>query len=164
MELDWVRSNRSRFVTSLALYRSRRRRRRIDLVIPCSTHCAPQVDVEGSSIFVTAPSDPTALNAYRQPPSVSINASPAAKAQKVLIIGSGAGSAHAIEGLREAGYEGAIKVITKENHLPIDRTKLSKGLMNDAKKVLLRDADFYKSLEAEFVLNAVCLSSIDPER
>lgn len=112
-----------------------------------------QVDIEGTSIFVTA--DAAALNAYRQPPSVSLNATPAAKAQKVLIVGSGAGSAHAIEGLREAGYEGAIKVLTKENYLPIDRTKLSKGLASDPTKVQLRDADFYKSLEAEFVLNVV---------
>lgn len=39
--------------------------------------------------------------------------------------------------------------------VPIDRTKLSKGLQTDPKKVALRDAAFYASLGVEFKLHSV---------
>jgi NADPH-dependent 2,4-dienoyl-CoA reductase/sulfur reductase-like enzyme len=42
-----------------------------------------------------------------------------------VIIGGGAGAAHAVEGLREAGYDGSIKVFSGEAYLPIDRSVLA---------------------------------------
>ncbi|KAL1410632.1 Apoptosis-inducing factor 1 [Vanrija albida] len=59
----------------------------------------------------------------------------ATKAQKVVIVGGGAGAIHAIESLRERDYAGDITVISAEPYAPIDRTKLSKGLVDDAAKI-----------------------------
>jgi NADPH-dependent 2,4-dienoyl-CoA reductase/sulfur reductase-like enzyme/nitrite reductase/ring-hydroxylating ferredoxin subunit len=69
----------------------------------------------------------------------------AAKAQeKVVIVGNGSGGLGAIEALRSGGFSGEITVISKENHPPIDRTKLSKALMTSVDQVAWRSADFYK--------------------
>ncbi|GAA5885205.1 hypothetical protein JCM16303_005902 [Sporobolomyces ruberrimus] len=114
-----------------------------------------KVEVDGSSVYVHAPSDEKALNATRQPggPKISIGESDEKKPTSVLIIGGGPGAAHAVEGLREEGFTGTIKVISKEPHLPIDRTKISKALIADPSKIALRSADFYKKLDVEFVLD-----------
>ncbi|GAA5938748.1 uncharacterized protein JCM15063_004857 [Sporobolomyces koalae] len=114
-----------------------------------------KVEVDGSSVYVHAPAEEKALNAYRQPggPKISIGETEASKPSSVLIIGGGPGAAHAVEGLREEGFKGTIKVISKEPHLPVDRTKISKALIADPSKIALRDADFYKKLSIEFVLD-----------
>lgn len=114
-----------------------------------------KVEIEGSDIYVHAPSDEKAINATRQPggPKISIGEDQASKKSSVLIIGGGPGAAHAVEGLREEGFKGTIKVISKEPHLPIDRTKISKALISDPSKIALRSADFYEKLQVEFVLD-----------
>jgi len=73
----------------------------------------------------------------------------------VLIIGGGAGAAHAVEALREEGYTGSIRVVSKEPHLPGDRTKISKALISDPNKLLLRSQAFYDKLKAQFILDTV---------
>lgn len=65
--------------------------------------------------------------------------------------------------MREEGFKGTIKVISKEPHLPIDRTKISKALISDPSKIALRSADFYKKLQVEFVLD-VEATSLDFEK
>ncbi|GAA5952022.1 hypothetical protein JCM3765_005172 [Sporobolomyces pararoseus] len=115
-----------------------------------------KVEIEGSSVYVHAPSDEKAISANRQPgaPKVSIGGDEQSEQRSsVLIIGGGPGAAHAVEGLREEGFKGTIKVISKEPHLPIDRTKISKALISDPSKIALRSADFYKKLQVEFVLD-----------
>lgn len=49
-----------------------------------------------------------------------------------------------VETLRQEGYDGRLLLITKENHLPYDRTKLSKVLNSDVNSILLRSQEFYK--------------------
>jgi NADPH-dependent 2,4-dienoyl-CoA reductase/sulfur reductase-like enzyme len=53
--------------------------------------------------------------------------------------------------LRECGYKGFITVISREPNLPVDRTKLSKALIADASKILLKPAEWYKSVSIETV-------------
>lgn len=48
-----------------------------------------------------------------------------------------------VEKLRQEGYDGRLLLITKENYLPYDRTKLSKALSSDANSILLRSQQFY---------------------
>ncbi|GAA6061208.1 hypothetical protein JCM10212_001529 [Sporobolomyces blumeae] len=114
-----------------------------------------KVEIEGSDVYVHGPADEKAVSATRQPrgPSVEIGTESASKPAGVLIVGGGPGAAHAVEQLREDGYKGTIKVVSKEPHLPIDRTKISKALIADPSKIALRTADFYKKLEVEFVLD-----------
>ncbi len=65
-----------------------------------------------------------------------------------VIVGGGPGAIHAAEGLRQGGYDGPITMITSEEHLPYDRTQLTKGFLSgdrSAKKMLLRPAKFFKT-------------------
>lgn len=79
--------------------------------------------------------------------------------EKVVIVGNGSGGLGAIEALRSGGFRGAITVISKENHPPIDRTKLSKALMTSAEQVAWRSADFYKEGGVDMVHGTV--TSVD---
>lgn len=48
------------------------------------------------------------------------------------------------ETLRQAGFEGEITIISKENELPYNRTALSKNLqIPDVSKIVLRDKKFF---------------------
>ncbi|GAA5859333.1 hypothetical protein JCM1840_004566 [Sporobolomyces johnsonii] len=114
-----------------------------------------KVETDSSSIYIHAPSSPDAVSQSREPsaPSVSIGTSSSTEPAGVLIIGGGPGAAHTIEGLRDEGYQRTIKVISKEPHLPIDRTKLSKALLWDTQKLALRGQAFYDRLGVEFILD-----------
>ena len=74
---------------------------------------------------------------------------------RVVIVGNGSGAIGAIEGLRGGGYTGAVTCISKEDHPPIDRPKLSKGLMTDPSQVAFRSADFYKEGGVDMVNDTV---------
>ena len=78
---------------------------------------------------------------------------------RVVVVGGGSGAFGAIEGLRAGGFTGFITCISNEPHPPIDRTKLSKGLVNDASKVTFRSADFYKEGDVDMVTDTV--TSVD---
>ncbi|KKZ67728.1 hypothetical protein EMCG_06595 [[Emmonsia] crescens] len=71
--------------------------------------------------------------------------------QKVVIIGGGSGTIGAVEVLREHGFNGQITIISKEPNLPIDRTKLSKALIPDPEKLLLRPKEWYSSVSISVV-------------
>ena len=80
--------------------------------------------------------------------------------ENVVIVGAGSGAVGAIEGLRQGGYTGFISCISPENeHLPIDRPKLSKGLMTDPSAVAWRKPEFYKEGGVDMIPASV--SSID---
>jgi NADPH-dependent 2,4-dienoyl-CoA reductase/sulfur reductase-like enzyme len=49
-----------------------------------------------------------------------------------------------LEALRENGFNGSITLIGSEGYPPIDRTKLSKALIDDASKIALRDEAWFK--------------------
>jgi NADPH-dependent 2,4-dienoyl-CoA reductase/sulfur reductase-like enzyme len=48
-------------------------------------------------------------------------------------------------------FKGSITVITKEPNLPLDRTKISKALITDPKKIEWRPAEWYQAASVEFV-------------
>lgn len=66
--------------------------------------------------------------------------------QTFVVVGAGLAGARAVEGMREAGFDGRIVLIGKEKDLPYDRPPLSKGLLKgetpDA-EVLLHEAGWY---------------------
>lgn len=75
-------------------------------------------------MFITAPEDAESLIGFRSPPIVQSKPEATIKSKVVpgtIIVGGGGGAAHAVESLRESGYEGSITVISAEPHLPIDR-------------------------------------------
>lgn len=78
-------------------------------------------------------------------------ATDATSAEKVVVVGGGSGACGVVEGLREAGFQGGITVVTSEGYLPIDRTKLSKALLTDVQKLEWRDRQFYEDVAIEFV-------------
>jgi NAD(P)H-nitrite reductase large subunit len=57
------------------------------------------------------------------------------------------------------GYKGSITLVGNEPNLPIDRTKLSKALIPDAEKLLLRKREWYSEASVEVVSDTV--TSVD---
>jgi len=64
--------------------------------------------------------------------------------ETVVIVGGGSGGIHTVESLRMNGYTGDITLISEEPNAPMDRTKLSKGLVDDASKVQWRKPEELK--------------------
>ena len=56
------------------------------------------------------------------------------------------------ETLRQEGFKGRVVIATKENVLPYDRPKLSKGLHLKAEEIQLRPASFYHDNNIEVLL------------
>ncbi|XP_004343807.1 disulfide oxidoreductase [Capsaspora owczarzaki ATCC 30864] len=75
-----------------------------------------------------------------------------ADARVVLILGGGPAGASAVESLRQSGFAGRIVLISKETHLPYDRTKLSKTPGVAADSIALRSKDFYAQHGIELLL------------
>jgi NADPH-dependent 2,4-dienoyl-CoA reductase/sulfur reductase-like enzyme/nitrite reductase/ring-hydroxylating ferredoxin subunit len=111
------------------------------------------VRVDGDDVFVRVPDDADETPedaAYRE----SGGETPAmadrdfdADSQTFVIVGAGAAGGAAAEALREAGFEGRVVMVTKEDAAPYDRTMLSKGYLgggagDDA--LPLRDDAFYQ--------------------
>lgn len=67
----------------------------------------------------------------------------------------GSGSLGAVQTLRELNFKGSITLISKEGNLPLDRTKLSKALIPDAKKIEIRPAEWYKNAGIDIVHDEV---------
>ncbi|KXJ90813.1 monodehydroascorbate reductase [Microdochium bolleyi] len=95
------------------------------------------------------------IKAGRRKPNFKCSAAPSGNTEKVVIVGGGSGAIGTVEALREQGFTGAITVITNEGNLPIDRTKLSKALIDDVAKVQLRDDEWFKTGSVSIVQDEV---------
>lgn len=60
-----------------------------------------------------------------------------------------------VEALRENGFQGSVTMIGNEGYTPIDRTKLSKALIDDQSKIALRDEAWFKSGSVDLVADEV---------
>lgn len=73
-----------------------------------------------------------------------------------VIIGGGAAGLNCAETLRQSGYTGKITLVAGEKTLPYDRTLLTKALpVGDAKKFALRDEEFLKSFDIDFMKDSM---------
>ncbi len=74
--------------------------------------------------------------------------------RKFVIIGGGPAGLSAAEGLRQNGYTGELTIITSEEHLPYDRSMLSKWIPPEVGKISLRSGDFLKEYDIDVVTNS----------
>lgn len=96
-----------------------------------------------------------AIKSSRRKPNVKINGASAKSAEKVVVVGGGSAALGTVEALRENGFKGTITMIGSEGYTPIDRTKLSKALIDDPSKVALRDEAWFKSGSIDFLEDEV---------
>lgn len=80
----------------------------------------------------------------------------------VVIIGSGAAGHSCAETLRQEGFSGRVIIVTKDESLPYDRTKLSKAMNLEANKLSLRSNEYYSKGDIEFVYK-VGVQGVDVE-
>ncbi|CAL8118627.1 unnamed protein product [Orchesella dallaii] len=74
--------------------------------------------------------------------------------QRVAVaIGSGASAVAFAQSLREGRWEGRIVLISKDNFLPYDKTRLSETVNLSAENLKLKDADWFQHLGIELRLN-----------
>ncbi|KAK7171848.1 hypothetical protein R3I93_004216 [Phoxinus phoxinus] len=80
----------------------------------------------------------------------------------VVLIGGGPASLQCAETLRQNDYEGRIIMVTKDEQLPLDKTKLSKAMNIEIEKLLLRQSDFLQHYGIE-VWTKKEVKSVDTE-
>lgn len=83
---------------------------------------------------------------------------------RVVVVGASLAAVHAIEGLREHGYQGEIVLVGAEPRLPYDRPPLSKEALHhgpELDKVLLRAPEWYAERGVELRLGRRALG-LDP--
>ncbi|MGQ9609429.1 MAG: FAD-dependent oxidoreductase [bacterium] len=116
------------------------------------------VRVEGDDVIVSFPEE---LKEKRIANMVRRNKS--IDSREFVILGAGGAGNIAAETLRQDGFHGRITMITKESHLPYDRTQLSKGYIKnpDSKHPILRSEDFYKDYDIEVLTNHE-VTNLDP--
>ena len=123
-----------------------------DLEEPVSLDGLPRFDVrvEDGDVIVSVPDEPAEK---RSMPMTDFD--PEADDRTFLIVGAGASAAGAAEALRQDGYQGRIVMITREQQIPYDRTKLSKGYLKipgaDSYPPVLRSEDFYEENGIELI-------------
>jgi len=73
-----------------------------------------------------------------------------------VILGAGPAALSAAQTLRQAGFEGEIVMLTKDNEIPFDRTGLSKGTMgvSDINKMALKDKSWYTEYDVNLLLES----------
>ena len=98
-----------------------------------------EISEKNGSVYITG--EEQSIKGSRRKPNVKISG--ASGPEKVVVVGLGSGGLTTIEALRESGFKGSITVIGSEPYLPIDRTKLSKALIDDPKKIALRDEAWF---------------------
>jgi 3-phenylpropionate/trans-cinnamate dioxygenase ferredoxin reductase component len=66
--------------------------------------------------------------------------------ESVVVIGAGLTAAHAVETLRESGFDGSIAIVGREPHPPYERPPLTKGFLTGADPIesaFPHDSDWY---------------------
>ncbi|KAG0652978.1 Apoptosis-inducing factor 1 [Hyphodiscus hymeniophilus] len=96
---------------------------------------------KNGSVYITG--EQASIKGSRRKPNIKIKGG-VNGAEKVVIVGGGSGALGTLEALRENGFTGSITLIGSEGYPPIDRTKLSKALIDDASKIALRDDAWFK--------------------
>ncbi|MEO1465508.1 MAG: FAD-dependent oxidoreductase [Cyanobacteria bacterium J06633_1] len=99
--------------------------------------------VEGEQILVKLPDQ-----IPQQRTLTMAQSSPDADRRTFVILGAGAAGTTAVEMLRQRGFMGKIILISNEDKLPYDRTKLSKNYLQgqgEAADLSLRSCEFYSS-------------------
>lgn len=84
--------------------------------------------------------------------------------QTVVIVGGGSGAIHTLEALRVNDYDGNIIVLSQENYAPIDRTKLSKALVDNAKEVQWRTPQELKDDFGVDLRTGVTVTQVDTDK
>ncbi|MEH2349840.1 MAG: FAD-dependent oxidoreductase [Nostoc sp.] len=110
-----------------------------------------EVRIESENVIVSVPEKTTGL---QSPTMAQFN--PNVDGRTFVILGAGTAGIHAAQALRVAGYQGRIVMITQEDKLPYDRTKLSKGYLTgkaSSEEMPLRSPDFFKEHAIEVLLN-----------
>ncbi|XP_062887308.1 apoptosis inducing factor mitochondria associated 4 isoform X1 [Mobula hypostoma] len=122
---------------------------------PCldALQCFP-VEVQNGKVIISASVE--ALEENRRIKTM-VTPSPTNKTV-ILLIGGGPASLVCAETLRQEFYTGRIIIATKEQHLPYDRTKLSKKLEIDIERILLRKSEFYSTHGIEVLTNKEAIS------
>lgn len=96
---------------------------------------------KNGSVFVTG--EQASIKGSRRKPNIKIKGG-VSGSEKLVIVGGGSGALGTLEALRENGFNGSITMIGSEGYPLIDRTKLSKALIDDASKIALRDDAWFK--------------------
>ncbi|XP_062872857.1 apoptosis inducing factor mitochondria associated 4 [Trichomycterus rosablanca] len=95
-----------------------------------------KVKVEGGKVYVTA----SKKNVTKRVKQMSCQVP--GVCHTVLLIGGGPAALQCAETLRQNSYTGRIIMVTKDEQLPLDKTKLSKAMNIESEKILLRSSDF----------------------
>jgi NAD(P)H-nitrite reductase large subunit len=110
-----------------------------------------QLSEKNGAVYITG--EQQSIKGSRRKPNIRISG--ISGPEKVVIVGGGSGALGTLEALRENGYKGSITLISNEGYNPIDRTKLSKALIDDASKIALRDDAWFKEGSVAFVSDEV---------
>lgn len=88
--------------------------------------------------------------------------------RSIVIVGAGVAGVRAAASLRARGFDGELKVVGREPHMPYDRPPLSKDfLLNPGSTeagALLHDESFYRSSEIDLMLGQEVLRILPAER
>lgn len=106
------------------------------------------VSIENDKVFIDV--DLAKAKDNNRKPKATSNRSSKGDKVDILIVGGGAGGNQAAQGLRELDFNGSITIVSSEPYLPIDRTKLSKALIDDPSKIAMRDESFYTERGIDF--------------
>ncbi|EKM58472.1 uncharacterized protein PHACADRAFT_252817 [Phanerochaete carnosa HHB-10118-sp] len=131
-----------------------------DAPAPSALHSF-KAEVKDGQIHVTADPENTNKKNMSRQPKLLATGSAQSTTPGVVIVGGGSGAFHAVESLREHGYNGAITVFSKETHAPIDRTKLSKALVTDPSKLEWRSAAELKGKYGVTLRTGVEVTQVD---
>jgi len=114
--------------------------------------CVPkhEVVIKGAQVFVRAEVDSLKSHKRYKPMVQEVDTN----GQHVVIIGGGPASVTCAETLRQKSFTGPITIVTREKHIPYDRTKLSKAMDIDPEKIYLRPQQFYDSVNIKVMKNS----------